>query len=190
MSEEIQNQARIEVTSPSEPDSLAQALIGEVDNLSNVEFVIQTDTISNELIITAQGQNGSANCSAIVAPPTQPPPISPTQQASLPEMGPDTISAMKTELLTAHSTISALNGETARLRTKCLQMENSLGTGMPYNILIFLFIHHSSDRGQLVTELQASIASSIATGFQTLELSFADKVARELRAELHRLNFC
>ena len=51
MSELTLNQARNEIAAPSEPDTLAQALLGEVDNLTNIEFVIETGITPNEVVM-------------------------------------------------------------------------------------------------------------------------------------------
>ena len=42
------------------------------------------------------------------------------------------------------------------------------------------------DRDNLAAHLGSSVDEAISAGFQKLELSFATKVALEIRAELHR----
>ena len=130
MSELTLNQARNEIAAPSEPDTLAQALLGEVDNLTNIEFVIETGIAPHEVVISTHGQDAPANSSPVLTLPPQPPTTNPTHEATThTDMSPDAITAMKYELVTAHATISSLNGEIAKVRTKCLQMENSLSSG-------------------------------------------------------------
>lgn len=141
-------------------DVLVQALQGQDIILDNAQFVI----VDHEVVIDAPGNS------------PVPPAISPAQElgpalcpsVSVPDA--DAIAVMKSELSAAQATIAKLTGELSRSREKCLKLENLA----------------SSDRGQLSNEIATKLDNKMAEGFRTLETSFANKVAKELRSELTR----
>jgi len=155
VSDYVANQARYEVTTPVTRDALAEALQTEID-IHNPDFIIDHTEIVGPAPPTENEDLPSDEHVHDPAPPT--------------DVGGDDVAIMKSELASAHNTIANLNGELARLRAKCLALENQA----------------SSDRGQLAAQLGSSVGQAISAGFQTLELSFANKVAVEMRAELHR----
>ena len=141
-------------------DVLVQALQGQDIILDNAQFVI----VQHEVVLDATGNS------------PRPPALSPAQvvapalcpSVSVPDAA--AIAVMQSELSAAQATIAKLTWDLSRSREKCLKLENIA----------------SSDRGQLSTKIAIKLDTKMAEGFRTLETSFADKVAKELRSELTR----
>ena len=53
-------------------------------------------------------------------------------------------------------------------------------------VIIVLFNHFIIDRGQLTSEIGEIVGARVNSGFQNLELGFAQNVSTEMRTEISR----
>ena len=109
----MNNQSRYEVVTPVARDALATAL--------QSTFVIDHEEV-DDLAPPREDQP---------LPPVDHGPVDHVQGASVPppEVGGDNVEVMRAELTSAHDTIAKQNGELARLRAKCLALENQASSG-------------------------------------------------------------
>ena len=111
--EYISNQARLDVDNPEKPDALAQA-VQQSDIV--IEDFINPGGVVEEVPIDVDNEGLDFDPQNIKAPNATDTDI-------------DGSTVMKRELVTAHETIAKLNGELARMRSKCLSLENQISSG-------------------------------------------------------------
>ena len=99
---------------------------------------------------------------------------------------PEAVATMMAELSDARNTIDRQNGELTKLSLRCLQAENEAASGMSPFVIIVLFNHFIIDRGQLTSEIGEIVGARVNSGFQNLELGFAQNVSTEMRTEISR----
>ena len=140
MNEYISNQARQEVV-PPKPDALVQAMQ-------------QSDITGTDIINEGFGDNIVVQADNGGSPNNRPPPVYNTVGAasiSL-ELDHNAIGVMKNELAAAHETIAKLKADLARERSRNLQLENQVSSGM-YILLMFMV----SQRSRIIPPIYPSI---------------------------------
>ena len=202
MNDFVASQARSSVSTPLASDLLTPLVKEACSNpydMTNVQFVVEASTdpnlesqIASGPGITNHGEPDDTvpDHSQVVPgkPPGPPAQFPPSSGPGADPLDPAVAAVLVTELTTAKETITTLNDELTRvrpeisnLRTRPAQARN-ISIMLPLNPNICLFL----DRFQLTSEIGDMMNSSMNSGFQTLELSFANKVAKEMRAEISR----
>ena len=129
--EYISQQARTDIAPTPVHDTLAQAM--QQSDLTNSDNI--TEGLGEDQFVDIDGHGSPRDVPPLIHDPIN---VNAASAASRSiEVDSDAFAVMKNELATAHETNARLNAEVARLRSKCLQLENQASSGMYFfNILL------------------------------------------------------